>query len=190
MPPRMFNTEPVEKWHGGTTGPLRGAKATSYEGGHRVPAIIRWPGRIPAAQVIPELATTMDLHATILGLTATSAPEKPLDGRDIWPVLTEGVSSPHQYYYYFTGRKLDGIRDKTWKLRIAKPADGWTSPELQTGNEPVQLELFNLQNDPFEQFDMTVQNPEIVARLRDQMKEFAQQIGAELALKLKPVSIP
>ena len=60
MPPRMFTTEPVEKWHGGTTASLRGAKATTFDGGSRVPAILRWPGKIPPAQVSAEIATTMD----------------------------------------------------------------------------------------------------------------------------------
>jgi len=107
MPPRMFTTEPVEKWHGGSTGPLRGAKATTYEGGYRVPAIIRWPGKIPPAQVNAELATTMDIHTTILQVTDTDSPEKPLDGHDIWPLLTQNAVSPHQYYHYFRQRQLD-----------------------------------------------------------------------------------
>lgn len=183
MPPRMYNTEPVEKWHGGTTGPLRGAKATSYEGGYRVPAILRWPGRIPPRQVSSKLATTMDLHATILNLTGATAPPNPLDGRDLWPLLTEGADSPHRYYYYFTGRRLDGIRGTTWKLRVAPPADGWTSPELQTGEEPIQLELFNLHDDPFEQFDRSAEQPEIVAQFRAEMVRFAEEIGAKLAFE-------
>ena len=102
---------------------LRGAKATSFEGGYRVPAIMRWPGQIPEKQVNAELANTMDLHAMILQLTGTPPPDKPLDGKDIWPVLTEGASSPHNHYFYFNHRKLDGVRDAEWKLRIAPAAD-------------------------------------------------------------------
>ncbi len=180
MPPRMYNTEPVERWHGGTTGPLRGAKATSYEGGYRVPCVLRWPGQIAPAQVISKIATTMDLHATILELTGTPAPDKELDGQNIWPMITDEASSPHSFYFYFSGPNLDGVRDKTWKLRIAKPADGWTSHEMQTGTEPIQLELFNLQNDPFEQFDLAKENQEVVARLKAAMKEFADDIGANM----------
>ena len=180
MPPRMFDTEPVEKWHGGTTGSLRGAKATTYEGGVRVPAILRWPGRIPAGQVNAEVATTMDLHATILNLAGAVPPPKPLDGRDIWPLLTEGASSPHDYHFYFMTTRLEAVRDAEWKLRIARPASSWYSHELQSGDEGIQLELFNLKNDPFEQFDLSNQHPEIVDRLRTRLIAFAEETGGEL----------
>lgn len=180
LPPRMFNSEPVEKWHGGTTGPLRGAKATSYEGGYRVPCIMRWPGQIPPRQVNADIATTMDLHATILSLTKTSAPEKPLDGQDIWSMLTSGDDSPHEYYHYFRRKRLDAVRDAEWKLRVAPYADNWVSPEMQTGDEPVQLELFNLKNDPFEQFDVAADHPAVVTRLRAEMKRLATELGATL----------
>lgn len=180
LPPRMFNSEPVEKWHGGTTGPLRGAKATTYEGGYRVPCIMRWPGQIPARQVNAELATTMDLHATILSLTKTQNPAKPLDGKDIWPMLTQKGDSPHEYYHYFRRKRLDAVRDEEWKLRVAPYADNWVSPEMQKGDEPVQLELFNLKNDPFEQFDVAADHPEVVTRLRAEMKRLAAELGANL----------
>ena len=180
LPPRMFNSQPVEKWHGGTTGPLRGAKATTYEGGYRVPCIVRWPGKIPADQVNSELATTMDLHATILHLTNTPAPDKALDGKNIWPLLTEAAASPHEYYHYFRRKRLDAVRDREWKLRIAPPADNWVSPEMQTGDEPVQLELFNLKNDPFEQFDVAGDHPEVVTRLKAELARLAKELDATL----------
>jgi len=182
MPPRMYTTEPVEKWHGGTTGPLRGAKATSYEGGYRVPCIIRFPGKIPSGQVSAEMASTMDLTATILKLTNTPLPEKKLDGKDLWRLLTLGSPSPRPFFHYFSGRRLDGVRDAVWKIRIAQPADGWNSPELQRGKKlKIQLELFNLRDDPYEQFDQSETYPEVVARLRGEMKRMADEIGAQLA---------
>lgn len=181
MPPRMFNTEPVEKWHAGTTGSLFGAKATSYEGGQRVPAIVRWPGKIPKEQVSSELCTSMDLHATILKLAHAKAAEQPLDGKDIWPLLAEQASSPHEYFYYCLGKKMEGIRDQKWKLRVSSPTDGWTSPELQTGNEPILTELFDLQNDPYERFNLADNYPEHVERLRNEMKRFSKEIGAVIS---------
>ena len=180
MPPRMFTTEPVEKWHGGTTASLRGAKATTFDGGSRVPAILRWPGKIPPAQVSAEIATTMDLHATILNLAGATTPPNPLDGKDLWPLLTEGAASPHDYHHYFRGSRLEAVRDAAWKLRIAVPASDWTSPELQTGNEPVQLELFSMIDDPYEQFDLSAEQPEVLERLQNQMIAFAEQTGGQL----------
>ncbi|MEM8484343.1 MAG: sulfatase [Bacteroidota bacterium] len=180
MPPRMYTTEPVEKWHGGTTASLRGAKATTFDGGSRVPAILRWPGQIPAGQVSAEIATTMDLHATILELAGTTPPPNPLDGKNIWPLLTEEAPSPHTYHHYFMVDKLEAVRDAEWKLRVAKPASDWDSPELQTGNEPVLLELFNMEDDPYEQFNIAAQHPAVVERLRKQMVDFATETGAQL----------
>ncbi|GAB5521945.1 MAG: hypothetical protein RhofKO_41960 [Rhodothermales bacterium] len=181
LPPRMYTTEPVEPWHGGTTGPLRGAKGTTMEGGFRVPALLRWPGRIPAGQVSAEVATTMDLHRTILGLTGASLPDQPLDGLDVWPLLTKQAESPHDYYYYFWINELQGIRDATWKLRIAPPADSWISQEIQPAGRPAEVALHHMQNDPFEQFNVAEDHPEVVARLRTQMATFAEEVGATLA---------
>jgi len=180
MPPRMYNTEPVEKWHGGTTGSLYGAKATTYEGGQRVPAIIRWPGEIPEEQVSSALCTSMDLHATILKLTGATQPQKPLDGKDIWPLLTQEGASPHQYFYYFNSKHLEAVRDGEWKLRMGVPADRWTSPELKKGDEPVITELFNLKNDPYEHFNMAEEHPDVVSRLKKELERYAQETGAEL----------
>ena len=174
MPPRMFNTEPVEKWHAGTTGSLFGAKATSYEGGQRVPAIVRWPGRIPKEQVSSELCTAMDLHATILKLADAKPAKQGLDGKDIWPLLTEQADSPHEYFYYCLGQKLEGIRDQKWKLRISSPTEG---------EEPILTELFDLQNDPYERFNIAEDYPEHVERLSVEMKRFAMEIGADLHVK-------
>ena len=180
MPPRMYTTEPVEKWHGGTTGSLFGAKATSYEGGIRVPAILKWPGKIPPNQVNGELCTSMDLHAMILKLSGAKPSPKELDGKDIWPLLTQAAPSPHSYFYYFNHRYLEGIRDEEWKLLIAASRDGWTSPELAKADEPILAQLYNLQNDPFEQFNLAEMYPEEVKRLREQMEGFAQEVGVKL----------
>ena len=180
MPPRMYSTEPVLRGDAGTTGALSGAKGTTLEGGLRVPALLRWPGRIPAHQVSAEVATTMDLHATILGLAGAAPPPQPLDGLDLWPMLTEKAPSPHDYFHYFWIGRLEGVRDATWKLRIAPRADGWLSQEL-TRDEPVEVLLFNLRDDPYEQFNLAGQHPDIVDRLRAQMIAFAEETGASLA---------
>jgi len=181
MPPRMFTTEPVEKWHGGTTGSLFGAKATSYEGGYRVPAIIRYPGVIPEKQVSAELATTMDVHATILEMTNSTLPEKKLDGKSITGLLKGITGSPHDTYFYFRGTRLEGVRTKDWKLRIGIPADGWTSPELNPKDPPILLQLFSMRDDPFEQFNVADDHQEVVTELRSKMENMATELGASLS---------
>ena len=112
------------------------------------------------------LYATMDLPATILDLAGAPPPDRPLDGRNIWPLLTEGAPSPHEHFVYFMGSRLEAVRDGTWKLRIASIADDWRSQELQTGQEPVETQLFNLRSDPYERFDVAARHPEVVARLR------------------------
>lgn len=180
MPPRMFTTEPVEKWHGGTTGSLRGAKATTFDGGMRVPCVIRWPGKIPGGQSSAEIATTMDVHATILELAGAETAPKPLDGKDIWPLLTGTGDSPHSYFPYYRGRTLEAIRDAEWKLRIARPASNWISPEMDTGDEPIITSLFNMKDDPYEHFNQAEDYPEVVERLKEEMVRQAEEIGARL----------
>jgi uncharacterized sulfatase len=180
LPPRMYETEPVERWDAGTTGALRGAKGTTWEGGLRVPAILRWPGRIPPGQVTAELATTMDLHATILALAGAAPPRRPLDGQDIWPLLAESAASPREHFYYFMLDHLEAVRDATWKLRIASIAEEYVSQELQTGDEPVETLLFDLRSDPYERFDVADQHPDVVARLRARLVRFAAETGAQL----------
>lgn len=180
LPDRMIDSAPVEAWHGGSTGPLSGAKATSMEGGARVPAILHWPGKIPAGQLSAELATTLDLHATILEITGTPKPAKRLDGQNLWPFLTGKEPSPVAQYFYFTGRRLDAVRDAEWKLRIAPVSDDWKSPEHATGEEPIVLALYNLKNDPFEQFNLAAQYPEEVARLKKSLTTMAASTGASV----------
>jgi uncharacterized sulfatase len=176
----MYETEPVEQWDAGTTGALRGAKGTTWEGGLRVPAIVRWPGRIPPGQVSAEMATTMDLHATILARAGAAPPERPLDGQDIWPLLVEGAPSPREHFHYFMQNHLEAVRDATWKLRIAPLAEEYVSQELMTGDEPVETLLFDLRADPYERFDVAHRYPGVVARLRFQLARFAAETGARL----------
>jgi arylsulfatase A-like enzyme len=169
MPPRMSDTEPVEPWDAGTAGPLRGAKATNWEGGSRVPMIARWPGRIPPGQVSPALASTMDLFPTFLTLAGGSIPQdRPIDGKDIMPLLAGTGGSPHDYFYYLYPDRLVAVRDATWKLRVRR-----TDPD-----QPAVPELYNLSTDPYERFDVAAQHPEIVTRLREQMVALADETGA------------
>lgn len=175
MPPRMYETEAVEKWHGGTTGSLAGHKATSFEGGFRVPGIIKWEGKIPASQVISEMATTMDIFPTITHLTEGNENDLSLEGHNIWPLLTEQASTPYDYFYYTRGNNLRGIRDKDWKLLVSKNLRSLRSHELASDEETVYCELYNTHNDPFEYWDVSAEHPDVFARLYKQMESFAQE---------------
>lgn len=159
--------------HAGSAGPLREGKATTFEGGVRVPFIARWPGRIPRGRVCGELAATMDLLPTLARLAGAELPrDRRLDGRDIGPLLRgePGARTPHEAFYYYWGRELQAVRSGPWKLHFPhtypRPdppgADGRPGryTELRIGSA-----LFNLETDPGETRDVAAQHPEVVRRL-------------------------
>jgi arylsulfatase A-like enzyme len=169
--------------HAGSPGPLREGKGTTWEGGVRVPCIMRWPGKIPAGTVCSEPAMTIDIVPTIAGLIGAALPEHTIDGKDIWPLASgrPGAKSPHEVlYFYYHQNDLEALRAGRWKLvfphkyrsltdtpgRDGKPA-GYTHPSCG-------LELYDLENDVGERHDVAGKHPEIVRRLQilgDQARE-------------------
>jgi arylsulfatase A-like enzyme len=100
--------------------PLRGFKASTWEGGVRVPTIARWPGRIPAGSATSAITSHMDLLPTFAALAGASLPEgRVLDGVDLTPALI-GDGAPRTVFQYFRGAKLEAIRRNQWKLHLAK----------------------------------------------------------------------
>lgn len=188
-------------WYGGSTGGLRGMKGSTWEGGYRVPCIVRWPGKIPAAKVSQHIAGTMDIFPTVLKATGVKVPEgRELDGRDLLPALNGSAERVHEYLIGSNGQQPANIRDERWKLHIAAPGKGrfydpnkpWFDPRgpdgitilapyeqyrtdahpgVTTGVESKPILLFDLQADPSEQVDVAEKHPEVVARLKQQ---FAQ----------------
>lgn len=167
LPARMLQGG-VRPWHAGSPGPLRGAKATTYEGGLRVPGIARWPARIPAGQVSAELATVMDLYTTLVRAAGGEPPrDRPVDGQDILPLLAGRAPSPTKVFYYFRGEELEAVREGSWKLRLSNHAREGVPP-----GRPPEPELFDLEVDPGERFNRAAELPDIVARLRARMRSF------------------
>lgn len=166
-PPRMLQAG-VRPWDTGSAGALRDAKGTTYEGGFRVPGIVRWPGRIPAGQVSAELASGLDLLPTILRLAGASLPAaRPIDGDDIMPLLL-GDPVPPRAFFYFSGASLHGVREGPWKLRLAPRPQG----------SPV-VELYHLDRDPWERYNVAAEHPDTVERLRARLETFRVETGAE-----------
>ena len=164
LPDRM-RQEGNQPWHQGTAGPLRNSKATTYEGGTRVPAMIRWPGRIPAHQVSDALAASPDIYRTLIEVAGAEPPDHPIDGHDLMPWLTgQADDAPRERYAYFLGGTLEAMREGRWKLRLASGTP----------------ELFDLQVDPGERFNRAEDKPEVVDRLRTRMEQFAAEVGASM----------
>ncbi len=168
MPPRMLVDPRVVRTDAGSAGPLRGSKGTSWEGGTRVPFLARWPGRIPANTVNSDLARTLDILPTIAGIVGAPLPSgRAIDGQDIRGFLEGKGPSPDEWFFYYnSGGRLEGVRDRRWKLHLTFPDKG----------EPV-TELFDLLVDPSERWDVAAEHPEVVARLRERMRQFAAEVA-------------
>ena len=166
----------------GSAGTLRGGKATTWEGGMRVPLIARWPGQIPSGAVRGGIATTMDLFTTFLTLAGGQIPsDREIDGKDITPLLKGSAQSPHQALYYYFRRRLFAVREKQWKLHLFKrdlSPKGKPQPPVRC-SEP---ELYDLSSDPSEMEDLASKHPELVARLAEHARAF--HAGIEPVMKL------
>ena len=166
--------------HAGHAEPLRGAKMMSWEGGPRVPCIMRWPGKIPAGKTSDAIVTTMDLLPTLAGLAGASLPaDLVIDGKDIKPLITGATDqSPHKYYYYYCFTHLQAIRDARWKMvlpRKAKPLwMGWWGRMI---DEVKVVQLYDLSKDLGEKTNVAEAHPEIVARLTKQIESARAELG-------------
>jgi len=183
-------------WYQGSAGNLRGRKWSTYEGGHRVPFIARFPGRIPYAhgsvprtgdggvgRVSNAVATAMDVLPTIANMAGAPIPNN-LDGVDIGAVLSGQVDSvDRDVMVYFDGWNLQCARYGPWKLHISRNNTFPWSPEPVGGafNLPLPApELYNVELDPGESCDVAPANPDVVAditaRVQKRLPTFPQDV--------------
>ena len=177
--------------HAGQVGPLREAKGTMWEGGARVPCIMRWPGHIKPGTVCDKLAATIDVLPTIAAVADAPLPEKKIDGVNILPLLQgDKDANPRNEYYYYYGEGLEAVRQGQWKLHfphtyrsyegVEPGMDGWPGPY---GEGKTGLALYNLDEDIRERNDVKDQHPEIVAQLKKLAKRARHELGDKLTKK-------
>ncbi|HTM52425.1 MAG TPA: arylsulfatase [Pirellulales bacterium] len=163
-------------------GPLRDGKATLYEGGVRVAAFATWPGKIESGKKIEAAMHMVDWYPTLLKLAGVKLDQPvPLDGRDIWPAITAGASSPHEEILLNATPAHGAIRVGDWKLVLNgqfNAADGEDRP-VKIGDK--RAELFNLRDDPSEKNDLASQHPAELKRLRDRYDAIASEAVPPLA---------
>lgn len=164
---------------GGSSGSLFGAKTTSYEGGMRVPGIFWWPGRIQP-DVVMDIGSTLDIFPTFIELAGTNLPDdKVYDGYDLSPVLFGHKESPRKELIYYDGMKIFAARKEDYKLyfykknlkRYPKTLDQLSAHDIYDGeaianrngyiDKLKNAQLFNLQHDPSERFNLIDENPDI-----------------------------
>lgn len=161
---------------GGSNAPLRGTKFTTWEGGQRVPLIVRWPGQVPAGRVCGELVTAMDCLPTFARLAGTTEPQdRKIDGRDISPLIfgEEGATSPHETFWYYRLDHLEAVRKGRWKLHLAKGKAFGQEGEFIN-------ELYDLENDMGEAHNVFDEHPDRVAELRAVADEARKDLGDRL----------
>ena len=169
--------------HGGRAYPLRAGKGTTYEGGQRVPCVMRWPGRIPAGRARSEVATTMDLLPTFARLADIDPPkDRIIDGKDIWPLMSgaPGTKSPHKAFFYYFCDNLQAVRSGKWKLvleRILAMEFLYRIRDLENPLEKVPEALYDLEADIGEQTNVIDEHPDVAARLRGYIEQMRDDLG-------------
>jgi arylsulfatase A-like enzyme len=159
----------------GSAGLLRGAKATTWEGGVRVPAIFWWPGTIKSG-IVTGMGSELDVLQTFAAIAGAPAPsDRVLDGYDLSATLRTGAASPRHLFFYYGGGGLAAVRRGSYKAHFVIPASGAT-----LGNAPPAAnavpQLYNLDQDPSEKFDLAPTHPEIVEELRRVAEEHKQTV--------------
>jgi len=166
----------------GKATPLTGKKGSCYEGGQRVPAVVRWPENIPANIESKEIMTAMDLLPTFAKLAKAKIPtDRVIDGKDIWPTMTQNSRSPHEAFYYFKGNQLKAVRSGKWKLHLGKPNLKINKGKSRgKGSSSPYLALYNLETDLGENDNVFQNNPEIVTKLQNLAKDFQSDLDKNL----------
>lgn len=176
--------------HSGVALPLREGKGTSFEGGFRVPAIMRWPDRIPAGTSCDALAATIDLLPTFAALIGADLPQVVIDGKDIRPLIfgdPEATTPHHSYCYYYENNQLQAIRNERWKLHFThryRTLDGRVGRNdglpIPYDHAEIGPALFDLDSDPSESTDVSDRHPDIVAQLAAEAEKYRAELGDTL----------
>jgi arylsulfatase A len=156
----------------GSTGGLRGAKRMTYEGGVRVPFLVRWPGRIAADSVTSTPAVGMDIFPTFCTLAGIALPQdRVFDGQNLLPLLTGGKMERERPIFLFSSNEPSGL---PFAMRLGE----W---KILASRDFRRCELYRLSNDPHETVDRSTFLPQQVARLLPMLKKTVTEMQAEYA---------
>jgi arylsulfatase B len=162
----------------GDNGPWRSGKGSVYEGGVRVPAVVRWPAGITGGRSVDAMMGYIDVYPTIKRIAGVADPEpKPLDGRDMLDVIRGKAQSPKRdWFSYIAQGSADktAICDGTWKLVVlgGSVLDVTLDQSGRPTSSKPSIELFCLDRDPGEQTDLAAEHPDVVAQLLKRLKDF------------------
>ena len=158
---------------GGSAGPLREGKGTMWEGGARVPCIMRWPKTINSGRINNKIAATIDIYPTIADIVGHKKFKNKIDGVSLMPILEElPEAEPRNELYYYYGKELIAVRKGKWKLVFPHTYRSYENVEPGKDLHPgpygrgkAGLELYDLANDIGERVDLAQTYPDVVMDL-------------------------
>ena len=155
--------------------PLRGMKNSTWEGGMKLPCIIRWPSQVKANSESASIVTSLDFLPTIASITKYKlSPDRVIDGRNIQAILFDREDeSPRRAFFYYLRSTLCAVRSGKWKLHVVRVE--------QQGNKTIKnhdvLELYDLNNDPGEQINLSAEYPNVISELQALLDECRVDLG-------------
>ena len=186
--------------HAGSAGGLREGKGTSFEGGQRVPCIMKWPKEIVAGTMCNQLASTIDFLPTFAEMLHVDLPERKIDGVSILSLIKgEKDAKPRDtFYYYYNKNDLEAVRKDQWKLVFPHMHRSYKGVEPgkdglfgDTRQVKTEMALYDLRRDPGERYDILSANPEIVEELKNIASIARVDLGDNLQnIQGKNVRIP
>lgn len=178
-------------WHANSSGPLRAGKSSLYEGGIRVPGVIRWPGQVEPGRVTGEPAGVVDLLPTLLAITGAELPvERHLDGSNILPLLTGADSVTRDqplFWFFYKSSPMCAIRDGDYVL-VADPLETYRSKSHPIDSSDLaylksakmeRFELYNVREDIEQTEDLSDREPERLETLKKRLLAIHQDVIAE-----------
>ncbi|MCX6327051.1 MAG: sulfatase [Bacteroidia bacterium] len=175
--------------HAGSSGGLREAKQTVFEGGQRVPCLMRWKGQIPEGVVCNKLSSSIDILPTLAAICDLNLPVNKIDGVNITDLLKDktGVSPRRYFYYYYDENSLKAVRRDDWKLVLPHPSKTYEKDIPGKDGNPGKvsqvsfpLALYDLRQDPSERYDVRELYPEIMEELQKVAEWAREDLGDDL----------
>ena len=177
---------------GGSAGPLREGKGSMWEGGARVPCIMRWPENIKPGQIIPSIAATIDILPTIAEISGEKNIKNKIDGISLVPIMNQDQeANPRNELYYYYGEKLIAVRKGKYKLVFphvyrsynnVKPGENLHPGAYSQGK--AGLELYNLESDMGEKIDLALDLPDVVKELQIVGEKARSVLGDKLTNRI------
>ena len=174
--------------HGGSAGPLRSGKVSTFEGGVRVPSILWAPGRVPAGTICDSIATTMDVLPTFAALAGAEVPtDRVIDGEDIRHLFHGEFdkANPDKAYFYYLRVHLQAVRQGKWKLHLPREKEPVGAAPFSRNNHIAPADrvgferpfLVDLKNDLGETTNVAAENPQVVDRLLGLAESMREDLG-------------